>query len=430
MPPLARIVALLSGAVLATTCATVVEGERFPSIEPDPRYDTLYPYYVELCAVSQIRAEFGEHGSSPGHAAMYIKGACRDPQTEFPTLKVCGEGVDLADPESGHGVSVNKMLRNVNWVAFPGKQLFFHGNLGPDEVLDVDNGIAAIEDADRLGAFEGVEAHGSYLPPEDDEEALLYLLAAETLGTDFALDFGRTVWCSRLPLERDGLADLIEYLNGLNREYALGEVDYNWSGYNDNCSHTLHNALAAAGVWKSKSIRSYKLGQIANLSVPANEYADLALLTTTFELDDFGKIYRDPALRASLLERGWLPTRHGALVTYLPAHEPNDLYDTQTRIFMLKHPLRRAKSEAVGELYNDVRFTDLKANLLHFRVVYENILFARPEGWDEERPNDARHMARAAYYRYIEAQLADVKAKLRRLRSMPRPESPLAGAFR
>ena len=83
-------------------------------------------------------------------------------------------------------------------------------------------------------------------------------------------------------------------------------------------------------------------------------------------------------------------------------------------------------SRHCSRLYGDVRFTDLKANLLHFRVVYENILFASPEGWEKEKPGNERHTARAAYYRYIEAQLADVNAKLDRLAEMPRrwmPES-------
>jgi hypothetical protein len=422
-PALLLLLSVLWGAV---ACATVEASDQpLPRVRSDPRYDALFPYYVELCAVSQIRANFAEHGGTPGHAAMYVKGACRDPSTEFPTLKVCDAGVDLADPEAGSGVSVNKMFSNVNWMAIPGKRLFYFGNLQPDEVLDVDRGVATLYEAEAAGIFSGVEIHGSYRPPPDDEKALLYLAAAETLGTDFALTFGRTVFCSRLPLDRRGLEDLIGYLNGLNREYALGEASYNWSGYNDNCSHTLHNALAAAGVWKPKSVGSYKLRQLVNLSVPANEFADLALLTTSFPIDDFDRIHGDRVLRESLLERGWLPTRHGALMKLLPVHQENELYDTRTRIFMLQHPLRRSKGREVGELFRDPRNTDLEANLIHFEKLYARILEERPADRRKLPEGDERRKIRAAYYDYVEAQLEDVRAKLERLRGMPhRPPDP------
>ena len=42
---------------------------------PDPAYDRLFPYYVELCATSQFRAKLKGEGGVAGHAVMYIKGA-------------------------------------------------------------------------------------------------------------------------------------------------------------------------------------------------------------------------------------------------------------------------------------------------------------------------------------------------------------------
>jgi hypothetical protein len=405
--------------LLGSACATVATHEGpLPPVGLDPRYDALFPYYLELCAVSQIRAHFAPHGGSPGHAAMYVKGACRDGSTEFPTLKPCGPEVDLTDPESGSGVSVNKILRNVNWIATPGKRLFYYGNLEPDEVLDKEKGLAAIYAAEAAGVFEGVDVHGEYKPPPGDEDALLYLAAAETLGTDFALNFGRTVFCSRLPLERRQLEDVIEYLNDLNRDYALGGYDYDWSGYNDNCSHTLHNALAAAGVWPSKSIASYRLGQLANLSVPANEFAELALLSTSFPIDDFERILADPVLRRTLAQRSWLPVRHGAMLELIPVHQKNELYETDVAIFILKNPFRRWKSRTVGELFDEPRNTELEANLLHFQELYRRILAERPSDWQAVAEDTADRRARAHYYRHIEAQLEDVTEKLARLRAM------------
>jgi len=410
-----RFSALLLLALVAevVSCTSVVRyDDRRDAIRPDAHYDALYPYYLELCALSQIRSNFTQHGSTPGHAVMFLKGACRDPESPFPLLRVCDEGLNLRDPDLGTGVSVNRILKNVNWLAIPGKQLFLFGNLEPDDVLNLERGIAAIDAAERAGTFEGVEAHEDYMPPEGDAEALLYLAAAEILGTDFALAFGRTSHCVRVPVERRGLEDAIEFLNGLNREYATGEADYNWSGYMDNCSHLVRNAFAAAGVWSHKSVGSYKLGQLLALSVPANEFADLVILTATFPIDDFDRIYSNRVLRRSLMERAWLPMRHGALMKIVPVHENNELYDTRMQIFMLRNPLRRWKAERVSELYRESRNTNLLANLKHYGNLYRKILAARPADWEEAAAGNQRAEARVAYYRYIDEQLTDVEEKL------------------
>ncbi|GAG66483.1 unnamed protein product, partial [marine sediment metagenome] len=97
-----------------------------PAVRPAPDYDRLFPYYVEICAISQIRANFAKHGGSPGHAVMYLKGACRDEEAGYPRLELCDPAEeDLTVGETGTGISVNKMLKNVNWLAIPGKELFF-----------------------------------------------------------------------------------------------------------------------------------------------------------------------------------------------------------------------------------------------------------------------------------------------------------------
>ena len=56
---------------------------------PDPIYDQLFPYYVELCATSQFRSKLKGEGGVAGHAVMYIKGACKDEQAPFPQLRRC-----------------------------------------------------------------------------------------------------------------------------------------------------------------------------------------------------------------------------------------------------------------------------------------------------------------------------------------------------
>src|SRR5215469_7359145 len=56
---------------------------------PDPAYEKLFPYYVELCAGSQFRAKLAGEGGLAGHAVMYLKGACREEHAPFPQLRRC-----------------------------------------------------------------------------------------------------------------------------------------------------------------------------------------------------------------------------------------------------------------------------------------------------------------------------------------------------
>ena len=56
---------------------------------PDRAYEHLFPYYVELCALSQWETKDGRRGNPFGHAVMYIKGACKDEAAPFPLLRRC-----------------------------------------------------------------------------------------------------------------------------------------------------------------------------------------------------------------------------------------------------------------------------------------------------------------------------------------------------
>jgi hypothetical protein len=51
---------------------------------PDPAYERLFPYYVELCAGSRFRSKLTGEGGIAGHAVMYIKDACKDGDASFP----------------------------------------------------------------------------------------------------------------------------------------------------------------------------------------------------------------------------------------------------------------------------------------------------------------------------------------------------------
>ena len=115
---------------------------------PDPAYDRLFPYYVELCATSQFRSKLKGEGGVAGHAVMDIKGACTDERASFPHLRRCRTvATELDDPQHGVGVSVGRWFRNINWVAVPGYKLFFEGDIKPGEPLTQEQFAATVREA-------------------------------------------------------------------------------------------------------------------------------------------------------------------------------------------------------------------------------------------------------------------------------------------
>jgi hypothetical protein len=140
-------------ALVLTGC--IAEGDRpVPVVMPEAAYEELYPHYVELCAVSQFRSKGGDLGGVPGHAVMYLKGACRKAHAPYPQLEMCAAPSD--DPESldhGVGVSVNRMFKNINWMATPGRDLFFDGRLDPGATLTQDYYDATIEETSSAGCL-------------------------------------------------------------------------------------------------------------------------------------------------------------------------------------------------------------------------------------------------------------------------------------
>jgi hypothetical protein len=388
--------------------------EVLPAILPVPAYEALFPYYVELCAVSQFRSLQHGDGGIAGHAVMYLKGACKDEGASHPALRPCRARASKEDdPEHGAGISVNRWFLNANWVAIPGRDLFYEGNLEEGERLDqaaFDRALRASLEAD---VFEGVALDPAY-PTTSGERSLEDFIAHQSLATDFALRFSRAVGCARLPINEEMMGEIIEYLNAINSEYASGTADYNWSGYSDNCVHLLRNSLAAASIWRPRSVATTKLRQLFNVAVPANEVVNLAMLGAFGPLADGREVYRTDEARDALLDFDWLPRRHGALVTRLPVHTPNELYDTRTRIFVLESPFLGV-SRNHRRLEADSRFTSLRANLGHFQEVYGDILRERDEiiagGFLPLRSIRYLRVSKR-YYGYVEDQLGEVEEML------------------
>jgi hypothetical protein len=393
---------------------------------PDVAYEKLFPHYVELCAGSQFRAKLTGEGGLAGHAVMYLKGACREDDAPFPQLRRCQlAATSLDDPEHGVGISVNRWFKNVNWVAIPGYHLFFDGNLKPGEPLTQTQFEAVEQQAIDRGLFKGITFH-DYPGAESDTDQRVFL-KRHSIGTDFALQFARTVFCARLPVTAPMMDHVIAFLNDKNREYAEGKADYNWSVWADNCVHTVRNALAAANIWSPLSVRAIKIRQIFNLAIPANEFVNLAeLMTQDDNIGDYRAILDDGPRRDAFHEFHWLPTEPGALLKTLPVHTPNDLYDTTFRLFTLQSPFLMGKTRRAIDLLSDPRFVDLDANLHYFAEKYDAVL-AR---LDEERDTMAgvrgtpfRRVSQL-YDEYIRKQRDEVRAMERVAASLGEANSP------
>ena len=405
----ARVAALLALTLAGcvTTREAVVRATR-----PEPAYDRLYPRSIEVCATSRIRPRFAGPGGPAGHAVLYIKGVCRDTAAGYPRVQLCDPAAtDLADPESGTGISVDRVLRNVNWLAVPGERLFFYGDIGRYELLDRPHLEEAARRAEEAGVLAGVEIHTEAQPAGAPGDPRLAAAIDHFLGTDFALAYGRSAYCVRFPVPEQALARVVDYLNGLNDTYAAGRREYRWSGVFDNCAHVLHNALAAAGFWGSQSVRASVARQFLNLAIPVDQFADAALLLDV-GVESPVAVYDRPALRRLLLREGWLPTGHGALFRVIPVHQRNAMYETDLTLFTLTD-LLGLKSRRVGGLIDDARYTDVEYNLLSFQRRYRELLAREGRRREDEPEGDEGYERfRTAYFSWARRQLEDVEAKL------------------
>jgi hypothetical protein len=212
------------------------------------------------------------------------------------------------------------------------------------------------------------------------------------------------------------LHKIVDFLNELN-EVQSTQADLGRQGSPESSVYTLHNALAAGGVWAPVSVSDVWLRQLALPTAPGAEFVKLARLVTEGSINDYSRVYENRAQRAALGEFDWLPTRHGAILMALPVHGANDVYATTFRLFELPWPTGSGQMRDAVRLLSDPRFVDLQANLSHFSQVYGRILANRhEEGFRlEDLRGDSFRRVRRRYYGYIEEQADEASAMLRRL---------------
>jgi hypothetical protein len=379
----------------------------------DAGYETLYPYYAEICALSEIRKKPGLgiplRSGIGGHSLLYLNGVRRDRQAGYPVLKLCDP--NAAPARQGVGISVNSHYKNANWVAADGPDFLWRGALAQGEALTKTGYERTQAQAKAMGVLDGVEFHEDLFrnkPEGMPERDYMYEIS---VATDYAARFGRDVYRARVPLGRTRMAAVVAYLNDLNAPYREGKKLFLWRVLNNNCAHVAHNALAQAGIWAPWPTGQFFAIAAFNFPVPKNEFVDLAQRTNDLPLADAQAMYNDKPARSALLELDVLPTAPGALAMAEAAIPENEVYDIERlRLIFYDNPFWGPYRFRFAQIFKDPRYADLRANLRHFERVYATAL----ENIRSERSEFSGERARfqICYAQYIAAEAARVSHQL------------------
>lgn len=381
-------------------------------------YEDVYPYYAELCALSELRKKpgFGAALQSGigGHALLYLNGVRLDRAAGYPVLRLCT--ADEPPAQYGAGISVNSHYSNANWVAIEGRDFFWRGALAPGERLTRESYERTQHQAKQMGCLDGVKFHKKLFRAKPAGMSDIDYMYEISVATDYGVQFGRDSFSARIPLDRARMRAIVDYLNAINAPYRAGQHLYHWRLFNDNCVHVAHNALAAAGVWAPWRTGAHFALAAFRFPVPKNEFIDLLLRANDLPLDDAQAIYEDAAARRTLLERGILPTSPGALASQMRAITDNDVYDvTPLRLIFYDNPVWGPYRHHFKRIFASPRYTDLRANLRHFIVRYADAQKrAAPR-----HLSGARGLFQAQYDAHLASAAATARATLARLEGTP-----------
>ena len=372
-----RLLACLLTVLWLGGCAIV----RFdvPGAADEAAYVAEHPTYAEFCALSQIKKiqGFGAdiRGEIGGHAVFYLNGACLDRAAHYPVLEVCESG-------EGVGLSMNAHFRNAKWVATPGRDFFFHGNLAPGAPVTRDTYRAVQREARRRGIYDGVAFNDVVfedMPQGWSRDDWMYEVS---VATDYAIALGRGRYCARVPVDRAQMRAMVDFLNAENAPYREGRRVFDWSVFNDNCIHLAHNALAVAGLWDRWPTERFLPIAVFDFPVPRNEFVNLMRRTNDAWLPDPGAAYADVAARTGLLLHDRLPTMPGGLAEARPPQQPNEVYDTELKMIFYDEPILGSYQPRFDRIFSDPRYTDAARNRAHFaRLARAAQAARRPLDW-------------------------------------------------
>ncbi len=388
--PAVRRIAVVAASVLGLNACAATQFQAPQAALDEPGYASIYPYFAEYCAVSELRKNKGtpvdiEGGGPGGHSLFYLNGVCRVHDAGYPELALCDGPVDRMAGR-GVGLSVNEHFKNANWIATEGRDFFYAGDLAPGEGVTRASYARTQAKAEAMGILDGVVFHPALLearPAGMTEREYMYEIS---IATDYAIGFGRDRYCARVPLDRARMASVVRYLNDLNRPYRSKKKPFIWNVLRNNCAYLAHNALAAAGLWKIWRTDRPLLIAAFDFPVPKNEFVNLMRRTNEMPIADANALYADREDRSILLHQDWIPTQPGALAQARPAAQPNDLYDTHVRLIFYDEVIFGAYQRWFDRIFSEPRYTDLTANLGYFSTLYAAILASRPP----QEPSDER----------------------------------------
>ena len=383
----------------------------------DATYTSLYPWYAEFCAVSEISKKpgFGAEivpGGPGGHSVLYLNGICRVKDAEYPVVALCGAG----DPRPGEGVglSVNEHYSNANWIATDGRDFVMHGDLKPGEALTRETYLRTQRKAEAMGILNGVVFHSEVFDTQPSGMSKIDFMYDMSVGTDYAVNFARDRYCARIPLDRAKMGRVVNYLNAVNAPYRSGQQVFNWNVLENNCSHLAHNALALAGVWPEWGTDRPLIISAFDFPVPKNEFVNLMRRTNDLPIADPAALYDDKRARSEISGAGWVATRPGGLAEAERAIQPNEVYNTNVRLIFYDEPIFGHYQQHWNEIFKEKRYMDLHTNLNHFSALYAEILASQPAANTNDRPDFL-----AKYYQMIAAEKAKLDDTLHLLSAVP-----------
>jgi len=385
----------------------------------DAAYERLYPYYAEICALTELKKKpgFGVpiHSGIGGHSILYLNGVRRDRTQGYPVLELCAPHASTG--RDGVGISVNSHYKNAIWVAAEGRDFLWNGALAQGERLTRDAYARTQAHAMAIGLLDGVQFHDHLFRDKPAAMSANEFKYEISIATDYGARFGRDISHARVPLDAARMGRIVDYLNALNMPYREGSRIFHWRVLNNNCCHVTHNALAAAGVWAPWPAGQFFARAAFNFPVPKNEFVDLMSQTNDLPIHDAQLMFENPIARKALLETGTLPTIAGALAVATSAVQDNDLYDTaRLRLIFYDNPFWGPYRFRFARFFKEARYFDLVANLHHFAGVYEMAREQNRKAHGNAKPKSAQRAAfQIVYEQHIEREALKISRQLQSL---------------
>lgn len=350
----------IGAVVLASACVDnhFIVKETQPS---EALYTSLFPTYVEYCALSEIKKKPNHGvevlgGGPGGHALLFLSGVCRVQGAGYPTVALCPP--DQLKPGVGVGISVNAHFRNANWVATEGRDFFFRGLAEQGEALTDELYWRTQARAREMGILDGIVFHDEVMaskPAGMDPQVFMYEMS---VATDYGVALGRDRFCVRVPVTQGELGEVVDRLNAANEPFRTGEKTFEWDVVRNNCAHVIHNVLVPLHLWRHWPTDRFVVISAFDFPVPKNELVSLVRLTNDKRLARPSARYAEDSTQRV----GAAP---GALVESERVLQPNEVYDTDLSSIFYEFPPFPLHQRFVG-FFADERYTDLGANLRWF----------------------------------------------------------------